>query len=109
MTRLILAAALAGAVLAGAEAPARVFTGVITDSMCVLNHAMMKIKPEAKCVVECVRMGGKTRYALHDGKTMYLLSDQQTPEKFAAQKVRVKGVLYEKTGIIKVDSIEAAE
>ena len=84
------------------------FTGVITDSMCVRNHGMMKIQPESKCVVDCVKMGGKAKYALHDGKNLYVLSDQQTPEKFAAQRVRVKGVLYQKTKIIKVESIEAA-
>ncbi len=87
----------------------RTFTGVITDSMCSLNHGMMKINPDAKCIIDCVRMDKKTKYALHDGKRIYVLSDQQTPEKFAAQKVRVKGVLYEKTGIIKVESIEAAK
>ncbi len=89
--------------------PSRTFTGVITDSMCALNHGMMKINPDAKCVVDCVRADQKTKYALHDGKNLYVLSDQQTPEKFAAQKVHVKGVLYEKTGIIKVESIEAAK
>jgi hypothetical protein len=40
---------------------------------------------------------------------MYLLSDQQTPEKFAAKKVRVTGTLYEKTGVLKADRIEAAK
>ena len=37
----------------------------------------------------------------------YKLSDQQTPEKFAAQKVKVTGTLFEKTGVLKVDKIEA--
>ena len=40
---------------------------------------------------------------------MYVLSDQQTPEKFAAKKVKVTGTLYEKTGVLKVDKIEAAQ
>jgi hypothetical protein len=39
---------------------------------------------------------------------MYVLNDQQTPEKFAAQKVSVTGTLFEKTKILKVDKIEAA-
>jgi hypothetical protein len=56
-----------------------------------------------------VKADKNVKYALHDGKNVYVLSDQQTPEKFAAQKVRVKGVLYEKTKIIKVESIEAAK
>ena len=40
---------------------------------------------------------------------MYLLSDQQTPAEFAAKRVVVKGTLYEKTGILKVDSIQVAD
>jgi hypothetical protein len=84
----------------------RTFTGVITDTMCGMDHAHMNIKPDAKCVRECVKMGSQWKYALHDGKKMYTLSDQQTPEKFAAQKVKVTGVLEEKTGTIKVTRIE---
>jgi hypothetical protein len=89
-----------------ADAP-RTFTGVITDTMCGADHSHMGIKPDSKCVRECVRSGSK--YALWDGKKLYTLSDQQTPEKFAAEKVRITGTLFEKTGIIKVDKIEAAK
>jgi hypothetical protein len=38
---------------------------------------------------------------------MYVLSDQQTPEKFAAQRVKVTGLLFEKTKILRADKIEA--
>jgi hypothetical protein len=93
-----------------AQGPAKVFTGVITDTMCGLDHAHMGATDNAKCVRDCVKTGGgKWKYALHDGKNMYVLSDQGTPEKFAAQKVRVTGVLFEKTKIIKVEKIEAAK
>ena len=95
----------AGMALA-ADAP-RTFTGVITDTMCGADHSHMGIKPDSKCVRECVRSGSK--YALWDGKKLYTLSDQQTPEKFAAEKVKITGTLFEKTGIIKVDKIEAAK
>jgi hypothetical protein len=96
-------------VLAGGP-PSQVFTGVITETMCKKDHGMMGGKlPDAKCVIDCVKADKNVKYALHDGKNIYVLSDQQTPEKFAAQKVRVKGVLYEKTKIIKVESIEAAK
>ena len=106
MKRLILST-LAGALMLGAAEKASTFTGVITDTMCGANHAHMGIKPESKCVRECVKPGGQWKYALLvDGKKMYKLSDQQTPEKFAAQKVTVTGVLYEKTEILKVDKIE---
>lgn len=101
---LLLAAALQ------AQTPARTFTGVITDTMCGANHSMMGVSPDAKCVRDCVRSGaGKWKYALLvDGKKMYVLSDQQTPEQFAARKVTVTGVLYEKTGILKVEKLVAA-
>jgi hypothetical protein len=39
----------------------------------------------------------------------YTLSDQKTPEQFAAKKVTVTGTLDAKTGTIKVDSIKAAQ
>jgi hypothetical protein len=35
-------------------------------------------------------------YVLYDGKNVYELSDQKTPEKFAAQKVRVTWTLDSK-------------
>ncbi|MCX6634370.1 MAG: hypothetical protein NT090_04665 [Acidobacteria bacterium] len=102
-----LAAFLLCAGMAMAAGAPRTFTGVITDTMCGADHSHMGIKPDSKCVRECVRMGSK--YALWDGKKLYTLSDQQTPEKFAAEKVKITGTLFEKTGIIKVDKIEAAK
>jgi hypothetical protein len=100
ITTLLLAAGLLAA------ADTRTFVGVITDTMCGADHEHMGVSPDEKCVRECVKHGAK--YALYDGKKVYRLSDQQTPEKFAAKKVKVAGILYEKTGIIKVEKIEAA-
>ncbi len=94
----------AGALVAAAAGP-QTFTGVITDSMCGKDHSMMKVTPDSKCVLECVRHGSK--YALSDGKNVYVLSDQKTPERFAGRKVKVTGTLNEKTRILKVDSITA--
>jgi hypothetical protein len=93
----------AGALLAGAAT----FNGVITDTMCGKNHAMMGVKPDSKCVLECVK-DKSVKFALYDGKEVYVLSDQKTPEQFAGQKVTVTGTLNEKTKILKVDSISAA-
>ena len=105
-----LAVLFACAAMAAAAGATRTFTGVITDTMCGANHAHMGIQPDAKCVRDCVRSNPKKwKYALWDGKKLYTLSDQQTPEKFAAEKVRVTGVLYEKTGIIKVETIGPAK
>jgi hypothetical protein len=81
------------------------FTGVITDSMCGKDHTMMKMTPDSKCAQECVKHG--SQYALFDGKTLYRLSDQKTPEAFAGQRVKITGTLYEKTKILKVGSISA--
>ena len=98
------------ALIAGAlTLTAETFTGVITDSMCGSNHTGMKIAPTEKCVRECMKHGAHVKYVLHDGKKTYRLSDQQTPEKFAAQKVKVTGKLYPKTGVIAVEKIEAAK
>ena len=91
----------AGALLA--VAGQQTFTGIITDSMCGKDHAMMKVTPDSKCVQECVKHGSK--YALYDGKAVYVLSDQKTPEQYAGKKVKVIGTLNEKTNILKVDSI----
>lgn len=90
-----------------AQGPAKTSTGVITDTMCGKEHKHMGVADEAKCVRDCAK-SGRNQYALVAGGAMYILSDQQSSEKFAAQRVRVKGALYEKTGILKVESIEAA-
>jgi hypothetical protein len=94
----------AGALIAGAAA-AETFSGVITDTMCGKEHAGMKITPDSKCVTECVKHGSK--YALYDGKAVYVLSDQKAPEQFAGQKVKINGTLNANTKILKVDSIAA--
>ena len=89
-----------------AAGSSQTFTGTITDSMCVANHAMMHVTPEAKCVRECVKGGGTVKYVLYDGRNSYKLSDQQTPGRFAGQRVNVTGTLFAKTGIIQVEKIE---
>jgi hypothetical protein len=106
MKKMICTLIFGAALLAAADKP-QTYTGVITDTMCGAKHNM-GITPDDKCVRECVKMDSKTKYALLVGKDVYVLSDQQTPEKFAAQKVTVTGTLFEKTKILKVDKIEAA-
>lgn len=93
------------AALLAAAGPKQTFTGVITDEMCGADHKAMNVKPDSKCVTECVKMGSK--YALLVGDTVYSLSDQKKPEKYAAQKVKVTGSLDGKT--IQVDSIAPAK
>jgi hypothetical protein len=100
---------LAVAVLAAAPAT-QTFTGTITDNMCARGgHSQMRMGPtDAECTVACVAAHGAT-YVLFDGKDVYTLSDQRTPEKFAAQKVKVTGTLDAKTRTIQVESITAAK
>jgi hypothetical protein len=98
-------------VAALSAAPAKqTFTGIITDNMCAKGgHAQMRMGPtDAECTIACVGVHGAT-YVLYDGKDAYTLSDQRTPEKFAAQKVRVVGTLDAKTRTIQVESITAAK
>jgi hypothetical protein len=101
--KILFATVLSAGLLAAAAGP-QSFTGVITDTMCGANHKPMNVTPDSKCVLECVKSGSK--YALLVGTNVYVLSDQQTPEKFAAQKVKVTGTLNAATKIIKVDKIE---
>jgi hypothetical protein len=108
MNRFVLAIASAVSLAVAADAP-KTYTGTITDSMCVMNHETMNISPDSKCARECVRKSKDVKYVLHDGKNTYKLSDQKTPEQFATQKVKVTGTLFPKTGVIKVDKIEAAK
>jgi hypothetical protein len=99
------------AIAALPPAPGRqMFTGTITDSVCAsADHLQMRMGPtDAECTVACVGAHGAT-YVLYDGKEAYTLSDQGTPEKFAAQKVTVTGTLDAKTKTIQVDSITAAK
>ena len=86
------------------------FTGVITDDMCPLgDHGRMKMGPTAaECARACIESHG-AKYVLYDGKSAYVLSDQETPDTFAGQKVRVVGTLDDKTKTIQVDAISAAK
>jgi hypothetical protein len=104
-----IASLLLAAALPAAQA-SQTFTGVITDDVCAREgHAGMRMGPtDAECARLCVMVHDAT-YVLADGQDVYALSDQQAPEKFAAQKVRVVGRLRPGSKIIQVESITAAE
>jgi hypothetical protein len=73
---------------------AQTFTGTISDSMCTNKHMLdhMKATSEADCVRKCAKEGFD--YALVVGKDYYILKgDPQTFDKYAGQKVTVKGTL----------------
>src|SRR5690242_4804863 len=93
-----------------AAAATQTFTGTIIDGMCAnTGHAAMRMGPtDAECTAACVSAHGAA-YVLQDGKTIYKLSDQQAPVKFAGRKAKVVGTLDAKTGTIAVTSIAAAD
>jgi hypothetical protein len=98
-------------IVAVAAAPEKqTFTGVVTDSMCPIgDHSSMRMGPsDAECTIACVMEHG-AQYVLYDGKAVYTLSDQTTPEKFAGKKVTVSGALDATTKTIQMESIVAAK
>jgi hypothetical protein len=106
---MLLSLLLAGAALSAAAS--QTFTGTITDQLCATSagHSKMRMGPtDAECTKACVTAHGAS-YVLYDGKSVYVLSDQRTPEKFAGQRVVVTGTLDAKTKTIRVDSIAAAK
>jgi hypothetical protein len=99
------------AVAALAAAPSKqTFTGIITDDVCPkADHSQMQMGPtDATCTLTCVDIHGAS-LVLYDGKNSYSLSDQRTPQQFAAQQVSVVGTLDAKTHTIQVDTITAAK
>ena len=97
------------ATLAGAQGT-RTFTGTVTDSMCArADHSQMRMgATDAECTVACILAHG-SMYVLYDGESAYTLSDQEKPEKFAGQRVRVTGTLDAETRTIEMVSIAAAD
>lgn len=89
---------------------ARTFAGTITDGMCEKgDHSAMKMGPtDAECARAC-NEEHDAAFVLYDGKTVYALSDQRAPAKFAGRKVTVTGTLDAKTHTIRVVSIKSSE
>jgi Protein of unknown function (DUF5818) len=86
------------------------FTGTITDGMCPkADHSRMRMgSTDAECTIACVDAHGSA-FVLYDGKEVYALSNQKTPEKFAGKTVTVTGTLDAKTKTIQVESITLAK
>ena len=81
------------------------FTGVITDARC--GGGPMQ-PSDSECIKRCVQSSPDIKYALYDGHALYVLSDQSTPEKYIARKVRVRGSLSKKNNILDVKAIDPA-
>ena len=93
------------AILAQTPAEQKTLTGIVSDAMCGQTH-MMKDKPAAECLRYCIKQG--TKYALVAGKTVYTLEGHEAElDKYAAQKVTVKGTLKGET--LTVESVLPAK
>ena len=105
---LILAAAallVTTSMLAQTSGAQKSLTGVLSDAMCGQTH-MMKDKPDAECLRYCVKQGNK--FALVVGKSVYTLEGHEAElDKYAAQKVTVKGTLKGET--VTVGSVSPAK
>ncbi|HVG84008.1 MAG TPA: DUF5818 domain-containing protein [Vicinamibacterales bacterium] len=105
--KMLFAGLLAAATLGGAQST-RTFAGTISDEMCALNHAAMRMGPtDAECTHACVEEHDAA-YVLADDKTVYRLSDQAAAKPFAGRKVKVVGTLDEAHNTIIVTSITGA-
>ena len=92
-------------ILAQASGEQKTLTGIVSDAMCGTTH-MMKDKPAAECLRYCVKQG--TKYALLAGKSVYTLEGHEAEfNKYAAQKVTVKGTLKGET--LTVESVVPAK
>jgi hypothetical protein len=89
--------------------------GEIMDSRCAIDGShekMMRqngLKNAKDCTLECAKSGGS--FVLFDPatKTVYQLDDQQRPEPFAGQRVRISGTYDEPSKTMHIESIQSAE
>jgi len=89
--------------------------GQIMDSRCAIDgtHAKMMRENGTKnakdCTLQCAKTGGSFVLIDPETKTVYQLDDQQKPERFAGQRVRISGSYDEPSKTMHIESIESAE
>lgn len=89
--------------------------GEIMDSRCAIDgthNKMMKqngTKNAKDCTLECAKTGGSFVLIDPETKSVYQLDDQQKPERFAGQRVRISGTYDEPSKTMHIESIESAE
>lgn len=117
MKRVMLAFAammFAGMVSYTSPSPAnRTFSGEIMDNACAKmgNHdagyKLTNTRTPKDCTFACVK--ARSKFVLYNPatKTTYQLDDQQEPEEFAGQKVKIVGTYGSSTKTIHVEKIEA--
>ena len=107
-----LLALLSAALAWPAEPPAAsLFSGIISDSECGLDHSRMKtehhLRTDRQCTRDCCEKF-KQEYVLADHTTgeVYQLDDQKTAARYPATLVRILGTLDADSGTIHVQKIE---
>jgi|SRR5690349_7706606 len=89
--------------------------GEIMDSRCAIDGThdkMMKqngTKNAKDCTLECAKTGGSFVLIDPETKSVYQLDNQQKPERFAGQRVRISGTYDEPSKTMHIESIESAE
>lgn len=96
---------------AGDRGAEKTVVGYVSDSMCGLDHAPMKLGDDKTCTLKCVEGGAKFVLADRAHKVVYALDDaaQEKAREFAGQKVTVTGQVDAKAKTIHVTKIEAAK
>lgn len=108
--RLALAALLAATLALADDAPA-LFSGIVSDSECGLDHARMKkqhhLPNDLVCTRECCEKY-KQEYVLADHTTedVYQIDDQKAVRRFANRLVRILGTIEAESGKIHLVRIE---
>jgi hypothetical protein len=83
----------------------KTLTGVVSDSMCGVNH-MAKNMNSSDCLRMCVKKG--TKYALVVDKKVYTLEGHEAElDKYAAQRVTLQGTVNGET--VNVASVAPAK
>jgi len=89
--------------------------GQIMDSRCAIDGShdkMMKgngTKNAKDCTLRCAKTGGSFVLIDPETKTVYQLDNQQKPERFAGERVRISGTYDEPSKTMHIESIESAE
>jgi len=89
--------------------------GQIMNSRCAIDGSHDKMmqqngtKNAKDCTLRCAKSGGSFVLFDPETKSVYQLDDQQKPERFAGQRVRVSGTYDEPSKTMHVESIESAE
>ena len=96
---------------AGDKGGEKTVVGYVSDSMCGLDHAPMKLGDDKTCTLKCVEGGAKFVLADRAHKVVYALDDavQEQARELAGQKVQVTGQVDAKAKTIHVTKIEAAK